>query len=208
MVARCGQVLARPSRPGYRRHVRTICAIVALLAAGVGAGAAVAADRSSDTATTGTGTAITGTGVSPAATTPGGTGPPTASPAQRTHPRVQPKVGGIRTSFTLRFTLRQAPGHVGVLAIDYRIQVSAPSDARTACWPRQPAPVQAGRKGETIQLRLQTPSAGWCVVPYAVTVYLQRGPYCPSPVAGKPPTPCPEFATQDLNVGEARFTVR
>lgn len=190
--------------------MRAIPIIVSLLAAGVGAGAALAADRPSDTtiAGSGTATAITGTVVSPAQTTPGGTGPPTAPAAELTHPRVRPKVGGARTSFALWFTLRRAPGHEGVLATDYRIQVSPPAHARTACWPSQPAPVQAGRKGETVRLELPAPSAGWCVARYTVTVYLQRGPYCPPPVAGKPPTPCPEFATQDLDVGEARFTVR
>ncbi len=157
---------------------------------------------------TGASTAITGTVVAPAPSSPGGTGPPTASPAERTHPRVRPKVGGARTSFTLWFTLRQAPGHAGVLATDYRVQVSPPSHARASCWPAQPAPVQMGRKGETVRRRLATPSTGWCVARYAVTVYLQRGPYCPPPTAGKPPTPCPEFATQELKVGEVRFTVR
>lgn len=191
--------------------MRIVFAVVPLLAAGVGAGgavAAVAAGGASNTTTTGTATTLTGTVVSPAASTPGATGPPTASPAERTHPSVRPKVGGVRTTFTVWFTLRRAPGHTGVVAVDYRIEVSPPSHASAACWPSQPAPVQAGRKGETVQLRLQSPSAGWCVAPYAVTVYLQRGPYCPPAVAGKPPAPCPEFATQDLKVGEAHFTVR
>jgi hypothetical protein len=195
--------------------MRATRVIVALLAAGVGAGAAVAAvaaDRSSATNITapgtGTGTAVTGTVVSPAPTTPGGTGSPTAPPAERTYPRVRPNVGGAHTSFTLWFTLREAPGHAGVLATDYRVQVSPPSHATASCWPAQHPPVQAGRKGETVRLRLPTPSAGWCVARYTVTVYLERGPYCPPPVAGKPPTPCPEFATQELDVGKAHFTAR
>lgn len=195
--------------------MRAMRLIVALFAAGVGAGSAVSAvgaDRSSDTSITGpgtgVGTAVTGTVVSPAPTTPGGTGRPTASPAERTHPHVRPKVGGARTSFTLWFTLREAPGRAGVLATSYRVQVSPPTHARAPCWPAQPGPVQAGRKGETVRLRLPTPSAGWCIARYTVTVYLQRGPYCPPPVAGKPPTPCPEFATLELDVGEARFAVR
>lgn len=187
--------------------------IVSLLAAGVCAGAtvtAVAADPSSATNTpgSGTGTAVAGTVVPVAPSTPAATGSPTASPAQRTYPRVRPRFGGARTSFTVWFTLREAPGHAGVLATDYRVQVSPPSQARASCWPTQPAPVQAGRKGATARLRLPTPSAGWCIARYTVTVYLQRGPYCPPPVAGKPPTPCPEFATQELDVGTAHFTVR
>lgn len=144
--------------------------IVALLAAGLGAGAAVgavAAGRSSDTNITGPGTgmgtSVKGTVVSPAPTMPGGTGRPTASPAERAHPRVRPTAGGARTSFTLWFTLREAPGRAGVLATDYRVQVSPPSHARASCWPAQPGPVQAGRKGETVRLRLPTPSAGWCI---------------------------------------------
>ena len=40
-----------------------------------------------------------------------------------------------------------------------------------------------------------------------MTVFLQRGPYCPKPVEGQPPTPCPEFATQELDTGSTSFTV-
>ncbi len=40
-----------------------------------------------------------------------------------------------------------------------------------------------------------------------MTVFLERGPYCPPPTAGRPPTPCPEFATQELDVGDTHFTI-
>jgi hypothetical protein len=108
----------------------------------------------------------------------------------------------------LSFTLRQAAGHVGVLATDYRVEVSPPVHARASCWPSQPAPIVTGTKGEVIHRALNPPMHGWCTGRHRVTVFLQRGPYCPPPVRGKPPTPCPEFATQDLDVGDAHFTVR
>jgi hypothetical protein len=55
---------------------------------------------------------------------------------------------------------------------------------------------------------LPAPRSGWCRERYRVTVFLQRGPYCPKPRPGEPPQPCPEFATQEIDTGEAHFTVR
>jgi hypothetical protein len=51
-------------------------------------------------------------------------------------------------------------------------------------------------------VRLRAPRSGWCTGRYAVTVYLQRGPYCPGP--GRP---CPLFATREQPTGAARFRV-
>jgi hypothetical protein len=58
------------------------------------------------------------------------------------------------------------------------------------------------------QIKLTPPAHGWCKGTHRVTVFLQRGPYCPPPVQGQPPTPCPEFATQELDTGAAGFKVR
>lgn len=131
-----------------------------------------------------------------------------APSAEQTHPRVRPAEGGRHTSFTLSFTVRQSLGHAGVVATDYRVQASPVRPARASCSPSQPVPISSGSPGQVIRLALHPPPAGWCKRQYAVTVFLQRGPYCPPPTAGQPPPPCPEFATQDLDTGEARFTVR
>jgi hypothetical protein len=130
-------------------------------------------------------------------------GPPVGGAAAQTHPRVIPAAGVRHTSFGVVFTLRDQPGHRGVLATDYRVQVDA-----GACPPPAPAPVTSGVVGSPVRVPLPAPQQGWCPGRHAVTIFLQRGPYCPRPAAGQPPTPCPEFATQEIDVGTAHFTVR
>jgi hypothetical protein len=139
---------------------------------------------------------------------------PQASPAttsvpsnERTDPQMQPTSGGRLTLFTLTFTLRDAPGHEGVMATEYRAQVTAPSGSRSSCVAAQPPAIDSGTAGASERIALTPPAAGWCRGTYLVTVFLQRGPYCPKPVEGQPPTPCPEFATQELDTGSTSFTV-
>jgi hypothetical protein len=67
--------------------------------------------------------------------------------------------------------------------------------------------IDSGIAHQVVRVVLNTPPAGWCAGRYTLTVFLQRGPYCPRPLPGQPPTPCPEFAEQDLDVGTAHFTV-
>ncbi len=97
--------------------------ILAVLAGAALAG--VAEGQGSGTAT-GVGTATTGT-VSPSPETPGTTSPPSS---ELTHPQIQPTSGSELTVFTLTFTLREAPGHEGVMAIEYRVGISAPPGER------------------------------------------------------------------------------
>ena len=131
----------------------------------------------------------------------------TGSPSgTSTHPHVSPTVGGHRTAFTVSFELRQAPGHQGVLMTGYRLAITPPRQARASCQPAQPALILTGRKGTVLKRVLRPGPHGWCTGRYRVTVFLQRGPYCPR-VTGQPPTPCPQFATQELDVGDAHFTV-
>jgi hypothetical protein len=173
----------------YLRQMRVFGATgsVAFVAAVVAAGLGVAV----------AGVAAAGAAAAPAVTS-----------AQQTHPRVRPGEGGHRTSFTLSFTVRQRLGHVGVLATDYRVQVSPFGPAGASCWPSQPVAVSSGSPGQVIRLSLHPSPPGWCRRRYTVTVFLQRGPYCPPPAAGQPPPPCPEFTTQELNTGQTHFTVR
>ena len=137
------------------------------------------------------------------------TGALLAAPAgQRTHPHVRPSTGGRHTAYRLAFTLRSAPGHSGVLATDYRIDVAPVRHVPLRCVPPQPASVQSGAAGSIDRIVLTGPPGGWCRGRYTVTVFLERGPYCPPPAAYGPPVPCPEFATQELDTGTARFRVR
>ena len=126
---------------------------------------------------------------------------------QRTHPSVRPATGGDRTTFRVRFTLRQTPGHTGVMETSYRVEVAPRRNAANSCWPTQPLAVTTGRKGQRVRVALPPPASGWCTGRYHVTVFLERGPYCPPPADGRP-QPCPEFATQELDTGETHFTVR
>jgi hypothetical protein len=135
---------------------------------------------------------------------------PSGTAGEQTHPSVRPHAGGPRTRFTLTFTLADAPGHVGVFATAYRIAL-APARDRTAarCAPRTPGVVDSGTAGARVRVVLAPRGRrGWCAGRYRVTVLLERGPYCPRPAAGSPPTPCPEFATQDRDVGDTTFRVR
>jgi len=95
-----------------------------------------------------------------------------------------------------------------VLAVDYRIWIAPPPHTRAACQPAALPDIAEGHAGAPARVTLASPPHGWCPGTYTVTVSLQRGPYCPKPASGGPPTPCPEFATQDLNTGRAHFTVR
>ena len=90
----------------------------------------------------------------------------------------------------------------------YRIRVDRPARARAACTAPNPPIVDSGAQGDMASLPLPKPRHGWCRGRYTVTVFLQRGPYCPTPKDGQPPQPCPMFASQDLDVGQAGFTVR
>jgi hypothetical protein len=127
--------------------------------------------------------------------------------AEQTRPVVVPARGGRATRFLVYFRLREEPGHRGVLATSYRLWVAPPSHAGATCRPSPLPDIASGHTGDVAHTALVSPPHGWCSGTYAVTVFLQRGPYCPKPAAGGPPTPCPEFATQDLDTGHTRFTV-
>jgi hypothetical protein len=131
----------------------------------------------------------------------------TVPAGERVHPRVTPPVSGVRSRFALTFTARTNLGHVGVFMADYRIAVSPPRPSRPSCGAALPAAVTTGSKGAREHLMLPRPPGGWCRGRYTVTVFLERGPYCQQPANG-PPSPCPEFATQELPVGSTDFTVR
>lgn len=188
---------------GIGRSAIAILAVVGGVATG---SVAQGQDPTGGTAASGTATGTTLTAFPPHAT-PGSTESATVPNNQLTHPQVRPAKGGPLTSFALGFTLREAPGHQGAFAVDYRIQVTAPPRAAAGCTPNPPPTIESGAVGELQQIALQPPAHGWCRGTYRATVFLQRGPYCPPPVAGKPPTPCPEFATQELDTGTAGFTV-
>jgi len=134
-------------------------------------------------------------------------GPPKGAAGQQTDPHVRPRGGTPRTHFVAFFTVRDVLGHRGVLATDYRLQVDAPKGARASCAPPQPPIIATGRQGTVTRVALRAPAHGWCAGRHTVIVFLQRGPYCPPPAPGKPPTACPLFASQDLEVGAAQFTV-
>ncbi|MGI8622621.1 MAG: hypothetical protein ACR2NB_03830 [Solirubrobacteraceae bacterium] len=133
---------------------------------------------------------------------------PSGTPEQQTHPRMHPSAGRRHTAFTVAFTLADAPGQQGVVATDYQVEVSPPRHARAACRPPSPPWVDSGDQGARVRQRLPAPAPGWCEGRYAVTVRLQRGPYCPPPADGQPPQPCPKFASQSLEVGRTHFTVK
>jgi hypothetical protein len=155
-----------------------------------------------------------GTAVGVATGTPVTVSSPQASPEapnvpsdELTHPQIHPTFGSGVTVFNLTFTLRDAPGHEGVMAIEYRVQITAPPDTDSSCMAAQPPAIDSGTVGALEQITLTPPAGGWCRGTYRVTVFLQRGPYCPPPVEGQPPIPCPEFATQELDTGSTSFTV-
>jgi hypothetical protein len=126
--------------------------------------------------------------------------------SERTHPRVSPTTGTPRTAFRLAFRLRETPGHHGYLETDYQVQVAPHQGAPSSCWPPQPTSITSGHRGQEAKISLKPPTGGWCVGRYRVTVFLERGPYCPPPQNGQP-QPCPEFATQEMNTGQTRFTI-
>jgi hypothetical protein len=184
---------------------------VALLGVLGSAGSAGPTRATTGLGSAGSGSSGPGTVVSsgPAGGGAGVSGPPKGAPAEQTHPAVVPRSGSAQTRFTVRLRLASAPGHVGVVATDYRLLLTAPHPPHARCRPaRPPASIQSGVKGQIVGVGLSVPSRGWCAGRYRLTVFLQRGPYCQASVAGAPPPPCPEFASQDVDVGEADFIVR
>lgn len=181
-----------------------------MLVIGAGAaGATLAKGQGEATRPAGSGTATAAVATtSPVSGMPETRGPARAPRRERTHPRLRPTVGGPHTRFTLAFTLRQAPGHHGVLAVAYRVQVAPPLRARASCRPAELPTIDTGAAGAIERVPLRPPLHGWCRGSHRVTVFLERGPYCPPPVVGKALTPCPEFALQAMDTGEASFTVR
>jgi hypothetical protein len=123
---------------------------------------------------------------------------------------VTPATGRAFTRFTVRLTLADTPGHTGVFATDYRLQLTAPRNAPAVrCAPQTPPDnIDSGTAGEVLHIPLTAPAAGWCTGRYQVTIFLERGPFCPQATPGQPPPPCPEFATQDLDVGNTHYTVK
>jgi hypothetical protein len=179
-----------------------IALILAVLAGAVIAAVAEGQDQGSGTALGGTtATAVT---VSSPQATPEATNVPTN---ERTDPQIHPTSGTGLTVFTLTFTLGDAPGHEGVMATEYRVQVTAPPGSGSSCIAPQPPAIVSGAAGALEQITLTPRDSGWCRGIYLVTVFLQRGPYCPPPVEGQQPIPCPEFATQELDTGSTNFTV-
>lgn len=196
---------------GYTWPVRALrFAAVIVVAIGSGAGAAITLGQDQGIDPQGSGTAVAGGTVTalPAHTTRGPTGPLGVPSKEQTHPQVRPARGRPHTAFAVQFTLREAPGHQGVFATEYRVQVSKPVKSPPFCAVPQPPSIGSGTGGELIRVQLTPPARGWCVGRHRVTVFLQRGPYCPPPVQGQPPTPCPEFATQELDTGDASFVVK
>jgi hypothetical protein len=191
------------------RAAPRVFVLAAVLAAGVAAGGAVAlAQSGADAGSSGTGTVGPGTIVTATSTTPTRTGPPRGTMAEQTHPSVLPRTGRARTRFTASLTLADAPGHSGVLATDYRLQLSARrKHVARRCLPATLPNIDSGSANQVVRIALTAPEAGWCTGRYTLTVFLQRGPYCPAPSPGQPPPPCPQFATQELDVGHATFVV-
>ena len=155
-----------------------------------------------------------GTAVGVATATPATMSFPQATPqttslpsSERTNPQIHPTSGSGLTVFALTFTLRDAPGHEGVMATGYRVQVAAPPGSGSSCMTAQPPAIDSGTAGTLEHITLTPPAGGWCGGTYFVTVFLQRGPYCPTPVEGQQPIPCPEFATQELDTGSTSFMV-
>jgi hypothetical protein len=216
----CSPSTQQEGRPRTRANGRPVATVALMrsqwrptlivsgcLAAAVLVGVSVAGGQVQGTS--GIGTAPAGTTVSPAPSTPANTSAyPQARAADQTRPLVLPRRGRRPTRFALYFTLRERPGHAGVLGTDYRISVSAPPHTRAICRPPVLPNITSGDTGEVVRVMLSTPSVGWCAGRYKATILLQRGPYCPMPAPGRPPTPCPEFASQDLDAGHAYFVVQ
>jgi hypothetical protein len=184
---------------------RPLLTLMAVLAGAGGAVTAVSVAGAQPDTSSGSGTALPGT---TATGTPAETGPPVAGTKQQTHPAVHPRHPARRSHVGVQFTLSDAPGHQGVVENGYRIQVDAPAGSRPACAAPAPPDVTSGTHGARVTVGLPHPRHGWCGGRYAVTIFLQRGPYCAAPQAGQPPQPCPLFASQELQVGRTAFVVR
>src|SRR5581483_3767580 len=117
--------------------------------------------------------------------------------SEDTNPSVRPSRGTPSSVYRLSFTLRETPGHPGVVATSYRIGVAPPAGSRSRCAPPAPPVVDSGHAGDRARIRLRAPARGWCTGRYRISVFLVRGPYCPP----NHDEPCPEFATRETPAG-------
>jgi hypothetical protein len=130
---------------------------------------------------------------------------PKAPAAEQTHPHLRPHGGGRHTTFVLTLTAADDLGVHGVLQTDYAIDAF---NGANGCRSAFAANLSAGHRGQRLSLKLAPAAQGWCRGRYRGVVLLERGPYCPKPGPGRPPPPCPKFATRALDAGRFAFTIR
>src|ERR1022692_4703945 len=134
--------------------------VLGVLAAG--GGAVALAQGGPGGGSSGTGTVGPGTTVTATSTTPAPAGPPSGTAAEQTHPSVLPRTGRAHTRFTASLTLADAPGHSGVLATDYRLQLSAEQKhVARRCLPAAPPNIDSGAANQVVRIPLTGPAAGW-----------------------------------------------
>src|SRR5579863_1920682 len=169
------------------RATPRVFTLAVVLAAGVAAGGAIAvAHTGAGLGSSGTGTIGTGTVIIATSTTRTPAGPPMGTVAEQTYPSVYPHAGRAHTRFTASLTLADAPGHSGVLATGYRLQLSVNrKHVARRCSPPPPPNIDSGSASQLVHIPLTAPESGWCDGRYTLTVFLQRGPFCPAPTPGQ-----------------------
>jgi hypothetical protein len=189
--------------------------ILAVLAAAVALAVVItAAEGDLGGKSSGSGPQVAAPGALPHGSSPSGganrphphaiTHPPVAAQL-RTHPRLEPDVGGRNTTFTLSFRRRRNLGPHGHKWSYYGVIVSplaAPPPPGCYGFGRY---VMDGRKGQLARVPIHPRKRLWCAGSYQVGIYLTGKPYCPP---SRKPHPCSTASYAAVPTGWAYFSVR
>jgi hypothetical protein len=117
-------------------------------------------------------------------------------------PKVSPKSGGTKQTFTVSFTPRQRTGVKGVVSTYYSVE--ARTRARSGCVAARVVKVTNTRAGVKRRALLK-PGSKWCKGRFTGNVWLVSQPRCGT----KPkPGPCPTFPATRRRAGSFSYRVR
>jgi hypothetical protein len=123
----------------------------------------------------------------------------------RTHPRLEPRVGGRDTTFTLSFRLRKNLGPHGHIWSYYGVIVSPLArNPHHGCYGFGRY-VMRGGKEQIARVPLHPRKRLWCRGGYEATVYLTGRPRCPP---SRQPHPCSTASYAATPTGWVYFTVQ
>jgi hypothetical protein len=132
---------------------------------------------------------------------------PSATPASTTV-HVSPAVGGVRTTFRVRFSIPQATGTTGGVRRTASLVISGPH--RSGCAGSAGVALSAAAAHHTFHVALRPASAHarWCPGTFRGRLMETEAPACPpGPVTARPTVMCPLYIVAPRVLARFRFRV-